>query len=148
MLLRGGWGIRCGSQSWSSCSSRDSTAADKPNGSNHLQKLVVIKSVQAHFRLANERDVLRRLNGLPPYIRPLLDEITDPAEPTTIVLRHLEDHLLRASIERTLNRKELKYVSRRILEALQTMHGEGFVRSGTELQPREPKALRTDVDRC
>jgi hypothetical protein len=78
----------------------------------------VIKGVQGHPRVANERDVLHRFNGRSPHIRSFLDEITEPAEPTTIVLRYLESHLLRASIERTLDRKELEYVSKRILEAL------------------------------
>ncbi|KAK4232764.1 kinase-like domain-containing protein [Achaetomium macrosporum] len=93
---------------------------------DHAQGLVVIKSVKGHFRVANERDVLRRFSGRSPYIRPLLDEIVEPPEPTTIVLRHLESHLWQASGEKTLNRKELKYVPRRVLEALQVMHGDGF----------------------
>ncbi|KAK4117875.1 kinase-like protein [Canariomyces notabilis] len=94
---------------------------------NHAQELVVIKSVQGHFRVANERDVLRRFAGKSPHIRPLLDEIIEPPEPTAIVSRHLQNHLWQASGEKTLNRKELKYVSRRVLEALQVMHAEGFV---------------------
>lgn len=90
----------------------------------------MIKSVQGHFRVASERDVLRRFSGRSRYIRPLVDEITEPSEPTTIVLRHLDSHLMRASIERTLNRKELKYVSRGVLEALRVLHSEGYVHAG------------------
>ena len=88
---------------------------------------MVVKSVKGHFRVANERDVLRRFNGRSPYLRPLLDEIVEPAEPMTVVLRHLKV----VSGDKTLNREELKHVSRRVLEALQVMHGDGFVHAGT-----------------
>jgi hypothetical protein len=69
----------------------------------------------------NERDVLKRFKDRTPYLRPLIDEIEEPSDPSTIVLKYLEDHLLKASIKNTLNRKELKYVSRRILEALKVL---------------------------
>ena len=65
-----------------------------------MQELVVVKSVVDHFRVANERDVLRRFQKRSRYIRPLTDEILEPAEPTTIMLQHRESHLLRASIEK------------------------------------------------
>lgn len=45
-------------------------------------------------------------------------------------MRYLEDHLLGASIKKTLNRKELKYVSIRILEALKVLHENGYVHTG------------------
>jgi serine/threonine protein kinase len=60
----------------------------------------------------------------------LIDEIEEPSDPTTIVLKYLEDHLLNASIKKTLNRRELKYVSRCILEALKVLHEEGYVHTG------------------
>jgi serine/threonine protein kinase len=60
----------------------------------------------------------------------LTDEIEEPSDYPTIVLKYLEDHLLNASIKKTLNRKELKYVSRRILEALKVLHEEGYVHTG------------------
>jgi serine/threonine protein kinase len=97
------------------------------NDRNHVQQLVIVKSVLNHPRVANERDVLARFTGQSPYVRPMVDEIVEPAEPVTIVLRHLDSTLLRASIEKTLTRKELKYVSRRILDVLRVMHSEGFV---------------------
>lgn len=89
-----------------------------------------MKSVSGHPRVENERDVLQRFQSRSPYIRPLIDEIQDPAEPTTIVLRHLEMDLLEASIQKPLNRKEIKYVSRRILEALSVLHEDGYVHTG------------------
>jgi serine/threonine protein kinase len=60
----------------------------------------------------------------------LTDEIEEPSDPPTIVLEYLEDHLLNASIKKTLNRKELKYVARRILEVLKVLHEEGYVHTG------------------
>jgi tRNA A-37 threonylcarbamoyl transferase component Bud32 len=86
--------------------------------------------VKGHPRVENERDVLRRFQNRTPFLRPLLDELIQPADPTAIVLRHLDDHLLNASIKQTLNRKELKFVSRRVLEALQVLHEDGYVHAG------------------
>jgi len=78
----------------------------------------------------NERDVLKRFQDRTPYLRPLIDEIEYPLDPPTIALKYLEDHLLSASIKKTLNRKELKYVSRCILEALKVLHEDGYVHTG------------------
>ncbi|KAG8164264.1 hypothetical protein KVR01_006182 [Diaporthe batatas] len=96
-------------------------ARDKSN------KLVIVKSVSGHPRVENERDVLQRFQDRSTHIRPLIDEIQDPAEPTIIVLRHLDQDLLDASIRKALNRKEIKYVSRGILEALSVLHEDGHV---------------------
>jgi len=98
------------------------------NKSNQQQ--VLIKSVQGHFRVENERDVLQRFQGRNSYLRPLIDEIEEPLEPVTIVLKYLDDNLQSASNTKTLNRKELKYVSRRILQALSALHAEGFIHTG------------------
>jgi serine/threonine protein kinase len=78
----------------------------------------------------NERDALGRFQHRTPYLRPLIDEIKEPSDPPTIVLKYLDDHLLNASVNKTLNRKELKYVSRRILEALKVLHEDGYVHTG------------------
>ena len=94
------------------------------------EQRVVIKSVRCHFRVKNERDILRRFQGRTPYLRPLIDEIEEPSEPVTIVLKYLDDNFQNASNKRTLSRKELKYVSKRILEALSTLHEDGFVHTG------------------
>ncbi|KAJ9244965.1 hypothetical protein DTO169E5_1346 [Paecilomyces variotii] len=90
---------------------------------------VVVKSVY-HFRLQNERDVLKRFQSRTPFIRPLLDEIADPP---AIVLKHLDDHLLNASISKRLTSSEIKYVARGILEALKVLHEDGFVH--TDIKP-------------
>ncbi|PGH07313.1 serine/threonine protein kinase [Blastomyces parvus] len=66
-------------------------------------------------------------------IRPLLDEIQDPSTPPTIVLRHLDDDILHASDMKRLTRQEVKYVARKVLEALSVLHEEGFVH--TDIKP-------------
>lgn len=83
-----------------------------------------------HFRLGNERNVLKRFQDQTPYIRPLLDEIVDPPDPPAIVLRHLDDHLLSASAARKFTSHEVKYVARRILESLKLLHDEELVHTG------------------
>ncbi|OAL49843.1 STE/STE20 protein kinase [Pyrenochaeta sp. DS3sAY3a] len=98
-----------------------------------VSRIVVIKSVQGHPRIENERNVLNRFQHRTHYLRPLIDEIEEPAAPVTIALRYLESDLLDASIKRTLNRKELKHVSRCILEALKVLHEDGYVH--TDLKP-------------
>ncbi|KAI9671501.1 MAG: hypothetical protein M1817_003552 [Caeruleum heppii] len=100
---------------------------------NTAEETVVIKGVQDHPRVENERDVLKRFQTRTPYLRPLIDEIEDPSAPATIVLKHLDDHLLDASVKNTLNRKELKYVSRRILEALKVLHEDDYVHTDVKL---------------
>lgn len=90
---------------------------------------VIIKGVR-HFRLTNESDVLYRFQNRTPFIRPLLDEIIDPSDPPAIVLRHLDDHLLNASSAQKLTTPEVKYIAKRILEALKLLHADGFVHTG------------------
>jgi len=90
----------------------------------------VIKSVLDHPRVENERNVLQRFQHRTPYFRPLIDEIDEPSFPVTIALRYLQGNLLDASVARTLNRRELKYVSRCELEALKILHEDGFVHTG------------------
>lgn len=74
--------------------------------------------------------MLKRFQSRTPFIRPLIDEIVDPSDPPTIVLKHLDDHLLNASVTRRLTGQEIKYVARRILEALKVLHEDGFVHTG------------------
>ncbi|KAB8079449.1 kinase-like domain-containing protein [Aspergillus leporis] len=93
---------------------------------------VIVKSVH-HFRLQNERDVLNRFRSRTPYIRPLIDEIVEPSDPPAIVLRYLDDHLLNASISQRLTKLEIRYVARRILEALKVLHEDNFVH--TDIKP-------------
>ncbi|KAL2068653.1 hypothetical protein VTL71DRAFT_14990 [Oculimacula yallundae] len=102
-------------------------------GKNQAGESVVIKGVQGHPRVENERDILKHFQDRSLYLRPLIDEIEEPSDPPTIVLKYLEDHLLNASIEKTLSRQELKYVSRRILEALKVLHDKCYVHTDVKL---------------
>lgn len=86
--------------------------------------------------MANERDVLKRFQDRIPSLRPLVDEIEEPSQPPTIVLKYLDDHLLNASINKPLNRKELKYISKRILQALLVLHEGGYVHTGEEIEAK------------
>lgn len=96
---------------------------------NKIDQTVVIKSAR-HFRIANEKDILRKFQPGTPYPRPLVDEILEPADPPAIVLRHLEDDLLDATNATKLNRMEVRYVSKRVLEALKVLHKDGYVHTG------------------
>ncbi|WEW62007.1 hypothetical protein PRK78_007507 [Emydomyces testavorans] len=104
--------------------------------SNQNEQPVVIKSVAGHWRLQNERDILHRFQSAP-HLRPLLDEIEDPREPPAIVLRHLDDDLTRATAtkQQRLTRQEIKFVARNVLEALRTLHAEGYVHTGMKSGP-------------
>lgn len=90
----------------------------------------MIKAVPNHYRVQHERNLLRQFEGKVPHLRLIIDEIRDPTEPLAIALKHLDDDLYNASKQKMLNRKELKYVSKRILESLKALHQEGFVHTG------------------
>lgn len=90
---------------------------------------VIIKAAR-HFRIMNERDVLRKFQDRTPHLRPLVDEITEPLSPPAIVLKHLEDDLWAASGSKKLSGREIRYVSKRILEALKVLHDDGYVHTG------------------
>ncbi|KNG88181.1 putative serine/threonine protein kinase [Aspergillus nomiae NRRL 13137] len=100
---------------------------------NQAKETVIIKGVENHPRVNNELDILKHFQAKTSCLRPVLDEIEDPPEPTIIVLKHFEDDLLQASKARPLNRKELKCVSRRILEALNCLHQGGYIHA--DLKP-------------
>jgi serine/threonine protein kinase len=94
----------------------------------------VLKCVR-HFRLQNERDILLRFQSRTPYIRPLIEDLEDSPTPPTLILRYLDDDTLHASTKKRLTRLEVKYVAKRVLEALSVLHEEGFVHTGTLCLP-------------
>ena len=98
--------------------------------SDQQEDPVVVKSIERHWRLQNERDILQRFQGRTPSLRPLVDEIGDPGEPAAIILRYLDDDLTRASRKQRLTRQEIKYIANNVLEALRVLHEDGYVHTG------------------
>lgn len=77
-------------------------------------------------RLNNERKILEQFQGQS-HIRQLIDEVVDPP---CLVLEHLNDNFLNASNARKLDRLDIKFVARNILEALKVFHEAGYVYTG------------------
>lgn len=101
------------------------------NSGSNLDE-VIIKIPPKH-RLDNERDVLKHFHARP-GIRQLLDETQDPP---SLVLKYLDDNLLTASNSKKLEKSEIKFIAKRILEALQEFHEDGYVHTGIVL-PTSP----------
>ncbi len=97
---------------------------------------MTIKSAPKH-RLGRERDVLKHFHARP-GIRQLLDETQDQP---SLVLKHLDDNGLNTSNSKKLETLEIKFIAKRVLEALQTLHEEGYVHTGILLS-LSPFALR------
>lgn len=86
---------------------------------------VIIKTAP-QGRLENERDVLKHFfNRL--YIRQLLDETEDPP---SLILQFVDDNILHASNVRTLESLDVKFVAKRVLQAIRALHEEGYTHTG------------------
>lgn len=94
---------------------------------SNLDKVVI--KAPPKYRLENERHVLQHFQGRK-GIRQLLDEIDNPP---SLVLEHLDDNLLVASNSKRLEKSEIKLVAKKILEALQLFHEDGYVHTGIVL---------------
>ncbi|KIN07780.1 hypothetical protein OIDMADRAFT_140304 [Oidiodendron maius Zn] len=81
------------------------------NKGSNLGKMI-IKSAPKYC-LDNERDVLKHFHARP-GIRQLMDETQDPP---SLMLKH-DDNLLTASSSKRLENPEIKFIAKRILEAL------------------------------
>lgn len=68
------------------------------------------------------------------HIRPLLDQIE---EPPALVLKFFQGTLLRASNMRRLERPEIKFVAKGVLEALNIFHEADYVHTGRIASSRE-----------
>lgn len=100
--------------------------------SNSQAGKVIIKTAP-QGRLENERDVLKHFRTCP-YIRQVLDEIKNPP---SLILQHLDDNLLHASSVKTLESSDVKFVAKRVLQAIQALHEDGYTHTGmfTEYMP-------------
>lgn len=87
--------------------------------------MVTVKTAP-DWPLKNELAVLEAVRDNP-YIRPIIDSSDNPP---SLILKHLDDNLLNASNARKLDRVEVKYVARNILQALDGLHSRGYVHTG------------------
>ncbi|KAL8285053.1 hypothetical protein RB600_009474, partial [Gaeumannomyces tritici] len=89
----------------------------------------IIKSIKGHWRLQTKADILKRYQSKKkkPFLRPLVDEIVEPADPPSIVLRHLDSDCLTESNKKRLSRPEIKQV------ALNDFHKDGIVHTDVKL---------------
>jgi serine/threonine protein kinase len=101
-----------------------------PGRRNRTGEKHIVKSIRGHWRLRNEADILKRYQSETPFLRPLVDEITKPADPPSIVLRYLDSDVLTESNKKRLSRPEIKQVARCVLEALSVLHRDGKVHTG------------------
>ncbi|KAL2019226.1 hypothetical protein VTK56DRAFT_9953 [Thermocarpiscus australiensis] len=78
-------------------------------------------------------NILKRYQSRTPFLRPLIDEIQEPADPPSIVLKHMDSELLTESKKKRLTHPEIKQVARCILEALRVLHEDGVVRTDIKM---------------
>ncbi|KAK0633609.1 kinase-like domain-containing protein [Immersiella caudata] len=93
----------------------------------------IVKSIRGHGRLKSEADVLKRYQAETRFLRPLVDDIQDPIDPPSIVLRYLDSDVLTESNKKRLSRPEIKQVARSVLEALRVLHHDGMVHTDVKL---------------
>lgn len=93
----------------------------------------IVKSIRGHWRLRNEADILKRYQCDTPFLRPLVDDIHDPADPPSIVLRYLDSDVLTESNKKRLSRPEIKQVAQCVLEVLRMLHRDGMVHTDVKL---------------
>jgi casein kinase II subunit alpha len=96
-----------------------------PNRSSTSQGVTV--KTAPDWPLKNERHVLEAVRDSP-YIRPIIDTIDDPP---SVILKHMDDNLLVAPNATKLERADIKFVARNVLQALEALHSCGYVHTGT-----------------
>lgn len=90
---------------------------------------MIVKTAPQH-RFQTEKELLKQYSGRQGF-RQLVDEIDEqPPTPAFLVLKHLDDNVLNASRAKRLNRVDIKFISRKILEVLQVLHEDGYVHTG------------------
>jgi serine/threonine protein kinase len=108
-------------------------SADHPARRNHSGEKCIVKSIPGHWRLRNEADILKRYQSETRFLRPLVDDIYDPPDPPSIVLRYLDSDVLTESNKKRLSRPEIKQVARCVLEVLRLLHKDGMVHTDVKL---------------
>lgn len=78
-----------------------------------------------------------------------MDEISEPSEPSSIVLEYMDSDLLTESNQDRLSRPEIKRVARATLEVLKVLHADGLVHTGMDsfLAPALPPILGLNLRR-
>ncbi|KAH9211851.1 serine/threonine protein kinase [Leptodontidium sp. 2 PMI_412] len=102
-------------------------------GTNESGGKCIVKSIRGHWRLENEVSILRKYQATSPLFRPLEDEIVDPADPPSIVLKYLNSDLRAESNQQRLSRPDIKKVAKCVLEALRILHRDGMVHTDIKL---------------
>lgn len=102
----------------------DSTILPNVPSDEHTRKVIVKRAPKQ--RLNNEREVLEILHGHP-CIRPMIDISEDPP---SLVLKFLDENLLKLSGQKRIEGPDLKLVARSLLQALAALHEHGFVHTG------------------
>jgi hypothetical protein len=88
-----------------------------------------------------ERDVTKRFQNRTAFLPALVDKIIQPSEPFTIALKHLDDDPLSASMKKNLTRREIKFVSKRVLEALKVLHEDEYVHTRNLLSEKRKREI-------
>lgn len=86
----------------------------------------VIVKMAPQGRLENEVNVLKHFRSCP-HIRHVLDETETPP---SLILQYLDDNLLHASSVKTLESSDVKFVAKRVLQAIQALHKDGYTHTG------------------
>ncbi|KJX94470.1 hypothetical protein TI39_contig4189g00010 [Zymoseptoria brevis] len=124
------WSARLAHDLTTSLSASDphSLNAQSRTTSAHQQHRVVLKCAPK-IRLQRETAILQQFEG-DPCIRQLIDH---GKEPSFLVLEYLESDALKASREAKLARKDIKFIARSVLSALNTLHAKGLAH--TDIKP-------------
>ena len=93
----------------------------------------MIVKTASDWPFKNERDILEAFRDRP-CIRPIVDTTDDPP---SLILRYLDDNLLKASNAKALERTDIKYVARKVLQALEALHSHGYVHTGNAQESGE-----------
>ncbi|KAL8354275.1 hypothetical protein RB601_003909 [Gaeumannomyces tritici] len=87
-------------------------SADHPGRRNRSGERCIAKSIRDRWRLRNEADVLKRYQSETTFLRPLVDEIHEPADPPSIVPRYLDSDCPTESNKKRLSRPKIEHVAR------------------------------------